>query len=159
MKNLGRFYIFCGTNCTAEFTFDTDNTATAKIVIDSYWLSVKHVFAWRNKFLSDVAILPVSKMDLVLQCYMSFLHHFRTYIRIVYQNTTVVNTNVVCKYCDKVFFDENEIKSDALLKKHILEEHPFMNLHQCGLCCFDTTNEIEFNWHLVTFHLNPKSQS
>ena len=33
-----------------------------------------------------------------------------------------------------------------------------MILHQCGLCCFDTTNEIEFNWHLITFHLNPGSK-
>ena len=66
-------------------------------------------------------------------------------------------THIVCKYCDKVCFDENELRSDALLKKHMLEEHPFMILHQCGLCCFDTTNEIEFNWHLATFHLNPDS--
>ena len=83
--------------------------------------------------------------------------HFRTNIRIAYQNATVANTHVVCKYCQKVCFDENEIKSDALLKKHVLEEHPFMDLHQCALCCFDTTNEIEFNWHLVTYHLNPES--
>ena len=89
------------------------------------------------------------------------MHNFRTNIRIAFQNAvgahTQYHTHVVCKYCDKVCFDENEIKSDSLLKKHVLEEHPFMVLHQCGLCCFDTTNEIEFNWHLVTHHVNPES--
>ena len=109
---------------------------------------------WWNIFLYDVAVFPVSKVNWVLHI---SLYHFRTNIRIAYQNATVANTHVVCKYCQKVCFDENEIKSDALLKKHILEEHPFMDLHQCALCCFDTTNEIEFNWHLVTYHLNPES--